>query len=209
MISHILGEVLETCDRIVVMRDGKVVAEDRSRNLSRSKLVAAMGGVESEARFRPLQRVGHGARPIRVRIRPERQADGRELVAREGEIVGLAGLAGHGQTELLLAAFDAASRRAAGETVDGPVALVAGDRVSDGVFPQWSIAQNIGVRSLKRLRAGLAHLATRPRRSWPTPGASGSGSARPTSATTSCRSRAAISRRRCSPARSPPTRASC
>ena len=49
LISHILGEVLETCDRIVVMRDGKVVAEDASRNLSRAKLVAAMGGVESEA----------------------------------------------------------------------------------------------------------------------------------------------------------------
>ena len=36
----------------------------------------------------------------------------------------------------------------------GPVALVAGDRASDGVFPQWSIAQNIGVRSLRRLRTG-------------------------------------------------------
>src|SRR5271166_5368653 len=49
LISHILGEVLSTCDRIVVMRDGKVVAEDRSRNLNRSKLVAAMGGVVGEA----------------------------------------------------------------------------------------------------------------------------------------------------------------
>jgi ribose transport system ATP-binding protein len=35
------------------------------------------------------------------------------------------------------------------------VALVAGDRQSDGIFPQWSIAQNIGVRSLARLRKGL------------------------------------------------------
>ncbi len=76
-------------------------------------------------------------------------------MAHEGEIVGLAGLAGHGQSGLLLAAFDAASRPRSGETVEGPVALVAGDRVSDGVFPQWSIAENIGVRSLKRLRAGL------------------------------------------------------
>jgi ribose transport system ATP-binding protein len=155
LISHILGEVLSTCDRIVVMRDGKVVAEDRSRNLNRSKLVAAMGGVEGEAPLFAAARAGGGGEaPIRVRMSPERQTDGRELVAREGEIVGLAGLAGHGQTELLIAAFDAASRPRSGGTVKGPVALVAGDRVSDGVFPHWSIARNIGVRSLKRLRAG-------------------------------------------------------
>ena len=35
-----------------------------------------------------------------------------------------------------------------------PVALVAGDRQSDGVFPGWSIAHNIGVRSLKKFRSG-------------------------------------------------------
>jgi ribose transport system ATP-binding protein len=153
-ISHILGEVLSTCDRIVVMRDGKIVAEDASRNLSRTRLVAAMGGVESDAPHPTSAQMAASARPIRVRIRPDKQTDDRELIAHEGEIVGLAGLSGHGQTELLFAAFEAASRPRSGGTVKGPVALVAGDRVSDGVFPQWSIAQNIGVRSLRRLRAG-------------------------------------------------------
>ena len=42
-----------------------------------------------------------------MRARPARQSDGKELVAHEGEIIGLAGLAGHGQTDLLLAIFDA------------------------------------------------------------------------------------------------------
>ena len=36
-----------------------------------------------------------------------------------------------------------------------PVALVAGDRQSDGIFPLWSIAENIGIRSIARLRSGL------------------------------------------------------
>jgi ribose transport system ATP-binding protein len=156
LISHILGEVLETCDRIVVMRDGKVVAADASRSFDRTKLVAAMGGVESQpaAETKAGSAGVRGEAPIRVRMRAKRQTDGQELVAREGEIVGLAGLAGHGQTDFLLAAFDAASRPRPSETVAGPVALVAGDRVSDGVFPHWSIALNIGVRSLKSLRAG-------------------------------------------------------
>jgi ribose transport system ATP-binding protein len=78
-----------------------------------------------------------------------------ELVARSGEIIGLAGLAGNGQTDLLLAIFDAAGRKRSGMEVTAPLALVAGDRQSDGIFPQWSIAQNIGIRSLARLRRGL------------------------------------------------------
>ena len=89
-----------------------------------------------------------------VRVRPKRQADDRELVAHQGEIIGLAGLAGHGQTDLLLATFAAASHPRAGATVSAPVALVAGDRQSDGIFPGWSIAHNIGVRSLKKFRSG-------------------------------------------------------
>jgi ribose transport system ATP-binding protein len=156
LISHILGEVLSTCDRIVVMRDGKVVASDVARNFDRAKLVGAMGGIEPEApRAQALAAAGaRGETPVVVRVRPKRQADDRELVAHEGEIIGLAGLAGHGQTDLLLATFSAASHARAGATVSAPVALVAGDRQSDGVFPGWSIAHNIGVRSLKKFRSG-------------------------------------------------------
>ena len=156
LISHILGEVLSTCDRIVVMRDGKVVASDISRNFDRAKLVGAMGGIEPEApRAQALAAAGARAEtPVVVRVRPKRQTGDWDLVAREGEIIGLAGLAGHGQTDLLLAAFSAATHQRAGAMVSAPVALVAGDRQSDGVFPGWSIAHNIGVRSLKKLRSG-------------------------------------------------------
>jgi ribose transport system ATP-binding protein len=154
LISHILGEVLSTCDRIVVMRDGKVVLTDVARNFNRAKLVGAMGGIEPDSPVAQAQAATRGETPVMVRVRPKRQADDRELVAREGEIVGLAGLAGHGQTDLLLATFSAASHPRAGATVSAPVALVAGDRQSDGVFPGWSIAHNIGVRSLKKFRSG-------------------------------------------------------
>jgi ribose transport system ATP-binding protein len=156
LISHILGEVLSTCDRIVVMRDGKVVMADGARNFDRAKLVGAMGGIEPEAPRVQAAAViaARGETAIVVRVRPERQTDDREVVAREGEIIGLAGLAGHGQTDLLLATFAAASHPRTHATVSAPVALVAGDRQSDGVFPGWSIAHNIGVRSLRQLRAG-------------------------------------------------------
>ncbi len=157
LISHVLGEVLGNADRIVVMRDGKVVASDAAKAFDRDRLVTTMGGAEAREKIAAeiaVQKPETG--PLRVRARPARQQDGNELVAHAGEIIGLAGLAGHGQTDLLLAIFAAAAARAkTGIEVTAPVALVAGDRQSDGIFPQWSIAQNIGIRSLARLRNGL------------------------------------------------------
>jgi ribose transport system ATP-binding protein len=153
LISHLLGEILGTSDRVVVMRDGRVVTSGPTASFDRNKLVAAMGGAEAHADA--VAAPAQSTAPVRVRVRPKRQPDGRELVAREGEVIGLAGLAGHGQTDLLLAVFDAAGRKTGQAEVTEPVALVAGDRQSDGVFPLWSIAENIGVRSLKSLRRGL------------------------------------------------------
>jgi ribose transport system ATP-binding protein len=156
LISHLLGEVLENSDRIVVMRDGKVVTADGAAAFDRDKLVTAMGATGKRARAgtdRASQR--QGTVPICVRARPERQQGGAELVAHEGEIIGLAGLSGHGQTELLLEIFNSALRRTDRIEVTAPVALVAGDRQSDGIFPLWSIAENIGVRSIARLRKGI------------------------------------------------------
>lgn len=156
LISHILSEVLAASDRIVVMRDGRVVAADRAQAFDRARLIAAMGSVEAEGQRADAEsacRLSSEA-PIRVRIRPVGQPHDLELIAREGEIVGLAGLAGHGQTALLLNAFSAYRLKRANCEVTAPVAFVAGDRQSDGVFPLWSISQNIGVRSLAKLCSG-------------------------------------------------------
>jgi ribose transport system ATP-binding protein len=162
LISHLLGEVLGHADRIVVMRDGQVAAADDVAAFDRDTLVAAMGGGAREAPMAVSPSgVQRSDRALRVRARPARQLDDAELVAREGEIIGLAGLAGHGQTDLLLAVFGAAQRRAAGIEVTAPVALVAGDRQSDGIFPLASIAENIGIGSLARLRTGLLISARR------------------------------------------------
>jgi ribose transport system ATP-binding protein len=155
LISHLLGEILGNSDRIVVMRDGKAVASDRAAAFDREKLMAAMGGAEDRGRKTTAsQGQRRDEAPIRVRARPVGQKSETQVVAREGEIIGLAGLAGHGQTDLLLDVFAAASRRRPHIDVTAPVALVAGDRQSDGVFAQWSIRENIGVGSLKDLRDG-------------------------------------------------------
>jgi ribose transport system ATP-binding protein len=157
LISHLLHEILDYCDRIVVMRDGRVVADDRTTQFDRTKLIVTMGGAAEThgAATRPPQADAAGDRPARVRCRPKAQRAGIELTAHAGEVVGLAGLAGHGQSDCLVEIFDAGRSASARVAVHGPVALVAGDRQTDGIFPLWSIADNITVRSLSALTRGL------------------------------------------------------
>lgn len=153
LITHMLREILDYSDRIVVMKDGTVVASRPAGDFDRDGLVRAMGNVvemaaikEHEARERE-----RGATPLVVEARSS-DRDAVVLRAHRGEIIGLAGLAAHGQTAMLLTIYDAAGRRRGSTRVDRPVALVPGDRQTDGVFHLWSIAQNIGVRSLARMR---------------------------------------------------------
>ncbi|WP_395676834.1 ATP-binding cassette domain-containing protein [Inquilinus sp.] len=153
LITHILGEILTTAGRIVVMRDGRVVGAWTAGEIDKPGLVAAMGHAASAAAEARAE-VDRSA-PVRVRV-PSAPGAGLELVAREGEIIGLAGLAGHGQSRLLQRVYDAATgsrlglRR--GLEVRGRVAFVAGDRQTEGVFPLWSIERNITIRSLAALR---------------------------------------------------------
>ena len=144
LISHILGEILSTTNRIVVMKDGKVVASRASSEFSIPSLVQAMGNVVKEQARKPAtaQTVGKALvdlPPIRGRGLPFR--------ARKGEVIGLAGLAGHGQTDMLLSLY----RTLSSDWLPGrdrDIAFVAGDRSLNGTFPLWSILNNLSISSL-------------------------------------------------------------
>ncbi len=154
LISHLLGEILSTSDRIVVMRDATVVSAKKTKAFTQSSLVAAMGSVAEEAAGQDsFQSKRSGGEPI-IKVPGASDENGRDFVAHKGEIVGMAGLAGHGQTDMLLRMFNAAERKGADTVVDGPVALVAGDRQTDGIFPLWSILRNISVGSLRDMLRG-------------------------------------------------------
>jgi ribose transport system ATP-binding protein len=148
LISHLLREILSTAHRVVVLKDGKSVADRNAGDFTRESLVQAMG---SETRH-------SASRDVKTTTTTERLAKAKpktggtaELVAHRGEIIGLAGLAGHGQTRMLLQLF---ARDHA--DVKAPMAFIAGDRQTDGIFNLWSIGRNITLRSLGRLRkAGL------------------------------------------------------
>jgi len=148
LVSHLLGEVLSTSHRIVVMRDGKTVADRAAGNFTRNSLVTAMG---SEARHMAAREASAPRKAeVAIKVNPK-AGSSREFIANRGEVVGLAGLAGHGQTQMLLHLYG---------THQAQMAFIAGDRQSDGIFNLWSIGRNISIRSLKGLRRrGLVNLA--------------------------------------------------
>lgn len=94
-------------------------------------------------------------RPTRGTVILSHEAAGIPFTARTGEIIGLAGLAGHGQTELLLALH--AARSGNWLPQGNPlVTFVAGDRRLNGVFELWSILRNFSIASLGDMsRRGL------------------------------------------------------
>jgi ribose transport system ATP-binding protein len=150
-ISHRLRETLDLADRIVVMRNGSTVWAGQAGRTGREDLVRLLGGAHSDVA--PREQAGGTLRDVLMRLNDvgDGELRGVSLALARGEIVGLAGLEGSGQRRILRAIFD---RRNPGEgkiDVHGAVAFVSGDRVAEGVFPLWSIDENIALSSLARL----------------------------------------------------------
>ena len=148
-ISHMLGEIFAVATRIIVMKDGRVVADEPADRFTRQGLVDAMGHVAPDAAAVEAAR-SFGETVVTI---PE------GLTARRGEIVGLSGLAGHGQAEALARLYLGATSSWRAPKA-APMVFVAGDRGRDGVLPLWSILRNATVSILPRIaRRGLVDRA--------------------------------------------------
>ncbi|AZO32265.1 sugar ABC transporter ATP-binding protein [Mesorhizobium sp. M1B.F.Ca.ET.045.04.1.1] len=152
LVTHKMDEVFRATDRIVVLRDGAKVADGPTTDFSFESLVGKMGHAVA-SKPAPSRRSG-APETASPRI-TTRDAAGKQLIARAGEIVGLAGLAGHGQTEIIRNILAEHRVNGAARTSMPEVALVAGDRRSDGLFAAWSIKRNISICSLHRLGSSI------------------------------------------------------
>jgi ABC-type sugar transport system ATPase subunit len=151
-ISHRMDEIGEVGDRCTVMRSGETVATLGRGEASTDELVRLMTGAE--------HLTPRAAREELVRREPGdvlfRHAG---LEVRAGEMIGLAGLEGHGQDAFLRALFDAAGE-------DGVrAAYVPRERRAEGIFASKSVRENFGLPTLDQdTRYGLlSHARTRER----------------------------------------------
>lgn len=160
-ISHKLQEVVDIAHRVLVLRNGRSAWSGPAAQASVSALVNAMGGpAEGAMQGRRAARTGiaEDAAAV-VRLSGDIVAPlGRDVVLRAGEVVGLAGLEGSGQRELLHRLFD---RPRGGISRKGGASFVSGDRQKEGVFPLWSVLSNIALGRLEgRSPLGLVHERT-------------------------------------------------
>lgn len=149
LVSHRLDEILRVCGRVVVMVDGRIVANRPTAGLSHQDVVVLMGQLEAgtDDQLAP-DRTRPAEAPLLVA--PGLNGGDYPVEVFRGEIVGLAGLDGHGQRECLRALHAASLKRHG--TPGLRAAYVAGDRQSEGIFPLWSITQNLSIGSLKALQ---------------------------------------------------------
>ena len=167
-ISHKLGEVLDICDTVVVLRDGAVTGRRAVAGASREDLARLMVGRELAP---PLARAPRetGDEILVVADLHARDAAGVERLrgvsfsVRAGEIFAIAGVDGNGQTELAdvlggltvathghvfvdgaALADGVAARLAAG------VAHVPADRASVGLVRNMTLADNVMLRDVDR-----------------------------------------------------------
>jgi simple sugar transport system ATP-binding protein len=106
-ISHKLDEVMAICDRMSVMRDGRMIGTVERADTDTRRLANMMVGREVLLRVEKgppsLGDVRLEARGLRLRhpVKQKPVLDDVDLAVRAGEVVGIAGIEGNGQTELV------------------------------------------------------------------------------------------------------------
>lgn len=170
-VSHRMEEVTELCQRATIIRNGRNVATVDVAETSERELVRLMVGDLAAAPERRSSAVSSvGVDRLEVTELAAATVRGVTFSVRPGEVVGLGGLQGQGQSELLLALFGAVPITAGTVRVDGQqvhvrrprsaitagMALVPGDRGTQGLYSQRSIQENISTVTLpRRAKAGL------------------------------------------------------
>jgi ribose transport system ATP-binding protein len=153
VITHDIDEALAVSDRVVVMRDGRIVADWPKEQAVSSDVVALIAGIEkrSEAIDADDQRQIDDAGTI-VDLGVVR-ADGSAVQVRRGEILGVTGLPHSGAfdipVELATRRVERNMRRALGK-----VGYIPGDRAL-GVIPGASVTHNVTIAALGRARSSV------------------------------------------------------
>jgi ABC-type sugar transport system ATPase subunit len=170
-ISHRLDEVFAVADDVMVMKDGEVVAMRAAGELSRDEVIGLMVGRKMTQAFPPRGPATPGPAALELRgIDIRGRVRDVSLSIGPGEIVGLGGLNGQGQRDLVRALFGMVpidrgeirvadhpqKLRSPAEAMAAGIAFVSDDRKGEGLVPAMSVGDNIALSSLAEIsRLGI------------------------------------------------------
>ena len=166
-VSHRLEEVFALCDRLTVMRNGRTIVTKNVSDSSIDDVISTMVGREQNELYPERGVVGDKV-VLSVEGLSGRRVRDVSFQVREGEVVGVGGLAGSGRSELLRLLAGAQRNSAGTVQVDGTavvgrgvgralnagIALVPEERRAQGVILSAPIADNIAIANLKSVSPG-------------------------------------------------------
>jgi len=175
-ISHALEEALQIADRITILRDGRLVASDRTENFDREKIVRAMVGRELTGEIYGRTRVraarARGAKVLSVEnLSMGNMVRNTSFSIFAGQVTGIFGLVGSGRTETLKVVAGVMKRdfffggavkfegrpvrfRVPAPAVQKGIVYVTEERKAEGFFETMGIAENIYMGELSKERGG-------------------------------------------------------
>ncbi len=163
-ISHILSDVKNLTDELVILRDGKLVATGKTADYTTDRMVMEMVGSEMENIFPPYKNTVTEKLKMRVeRLSQPGMVKDISFKVRQGEVVGFFGLMGSGRTELARMIFGIDSYREGEVYLNGELmpknkpdvminngaAFITEDRRSEGLLMNLSIDFNLSMIAAK------------------------------------------------------------
>jgi ribose transport system ATP-binding protein len=175
IVTHRIKELTSICDRATVLSDGVDVGTLSGAEITEARLLELMRGETRPPAIPPRRREEHatGEKVLLVTgLRLRDDATPIDLEVGAGEIVGLAGLEGHGQVEFIQAITGfrdyvsgsvtvvAGGRHhaidSAGAADRASMVYIPGDRKAEGLFPNLSVFENFGIALYRQTaRAGM------------------------------------------------------
>ncbi|WP_241985115.1 MULTISPECIES: ATP-binding cassette domain-containing protein [Cryobacterium] len=163
-ITHRLAEVRELADKVTVLRDGRVRGSARVADITDDELLAMIVGRKLESTFPP-KHIGSPDDETNFSINGLSGSGfaNISISARPGEIIGIAGVVGNGQSELMraLAGLDyfTGTVAIAGKTLNSrqllqEAAYMPADRHREGLLMSLSVRENAAVSALAKFKRG-------------------------------------------------------
>jgi ABC-type sugar transport system ATPase subunit len=168
-ISHILGDVRQLCDDLVILRDGEVVGAGPQEEFSISQMIALMVGRNIEQLYPPKRDTATDEPALIVTgVSQPGIVEDITFVLHRGEVLGLFGLMGSGRTELarILFGLDPCARgevRVNGrpvthasvpERIRSGMAFVTENRREEGLLMEIAISDNLALVALPSFAPG-------------------------------------------------------